>query len=166
MARKKKTEIPLIGEVDDWEEDVVKCLLELSKGSECVLYLDSGGGSVYGALAVATLIRQRRLQATAVVLGECSSASILIFAVCQKRMVTRYSTFLFHAMRWQSDKRVGAREAAHWARHFEEMEREIDILQETCLGGAAEQVRAWIQGSQYVTGAQMAAAGLAEMLEI
>jgi ATP-dependent protease ClpP protease subunit len=164
--RKKSTDIPLIGEVDDWEEDVIKTILELPKGSECAFYIDSGGGSVYGALAVTTLIRQRHLRSSALVLGECSSASVLVFAACQKRLVTRYSTFLFHHMRWQSDKRVGAQEASHWAKHFEEMERDIDILQEKLLGGAADLVRDWIRGSQYVTGPQMAAAGLAEMLEI
>ncbi len=165
-SRKKPLEIPLIGEVDDWEEDVVKTILELSAGSECVFHIDSGGGSVYGALAVTTLIHQRRLRATALVLGECSSATLLVYAACQKRIVTRYSTFLFHRMRWQSDKRVGAQEASNWAKHFEEMEREIDVLQEKLLGNGAEQVRAWIAGSQYVTGPQMVSAGLAEMLEM
>src|SRR5438132_1659162 len=165
-ARKKAADISLIGEVDDWEEDVIKTILGLPPGSECVLYIDSGGGSVYGALAVTTLIRQRQLQASALVLGECSSAAVLVFAACRKRLVTRYSTFLFHRMRWQSDKRVGAQEASHWAKHFEEMEREIDVLQEKLLGGAAAQVRDWIRGSHYVTGPQMVAAGLAELLEI
>jgi ATP-dependent protease ClpP protease subunit len=166
QPRRKAADIPLIGDVDDWEEDVVKTILELPKAGECVFYIDSGGGSVYGALAVTTLIRQRSLRACAVVLGECSSASVLIFAACQKRVVTRYSTFLFHPMRWQSDKRVGVQEASHWAKHFEEMEREIDILQEKLLASAADQVRGWIKTSQYVTGEQMVAAGLAEMLEI
>jgi len=165
-ARKKIPEIPLIGEVDDWEEDVIKAILEVPRETECVLYIDSSGGSVYGALAVTTLIRQRQLHCSAMVLGECSSASLLIFAVCRKRIVTRYSTFLFHRMRWQSDKRVGSQEASQWAKHFEEMERELDRLQEKLLGGEAEQVRVWIHGNQYVTGPQMVAAGLAEMLEI
>jgi len=30
-------------------------------------------------------------------------------------------------MRWQSDKRVGSEEAFLWARHFEVMEKEMDI---------------------------------------
>lgn len=165
-ARKQPPDIPLIGDVDDWEEDVIKAILDIPWGGECVLYIDSGGGSVYGALAVTTLMRQRQLQCTGVVLGECSSATILVFAACAKRVVTPYSTFLFHRMRWQSDKRVSAQEASHWAKHFEEMEREIDILQEKLFGDAAEQVRGWIQGSQYATGVQLVAAGLATLLEI
>src|ERR1700692_4605897 len=76
--RKKPIEISLVGEVDDWENDVIKELLSLKPGRPCVFYIDSGGGSVYGALAVATLMRQRQLSCTGVVLGECSSASLLV----------------------------------------------------------------------------------------
>src|SRR5439155_23320983 len=101
-ARKEVAEIPVIGDVDDWEADVVKTLLELPPESECVFYIDSAGGSVYGSLAVVTLVRQRRLAATAIVLGECSSSAILLFAACPRRYVTPFSTLLFHRMRWQS----------------------------------------------------------------
>src|SRR5437870_3290413 len=109
LGRRKKTraaEIAVIGEVDDWEEDVVRALLEVPVGGECVFYIDSTGGSVYGALAVVTLMRQRKLNATGVVLGECSSATLLVFAACRKRIVTAHSTMLFHRMKWQSEKRV------------------------------------------------------------
>lgn len=166
LKRKKPTDIPLIGEVDDWAEDVIRALLEVRPGGACILYIDSGGGSVYSALAVATLMRQRKLQCTGVVLGECSSAALLIFAACQQRQVTRYSTLLFHPMRWQSEKRVAAREAAMWAKHFGEMEAEIDVLQARFFGAAEGQVREWTERGQYVTGPQLAAAGLAELIEI
>ena len=53
----------------------IKALLEIPQGGECVLYLDSAGGSVYGALAVLSVLRIRRLKTTAVVLGECSSST-------------------------------------------------------------------------------------------
>jgi ATP-dependent protease ClpP protease subunit len=167
-ARKAKTvpEIPVIGEVDDWEADVVRALLDLPPGSECVFYIDSAGGSVYGALAVMTLLRQRRLQGTAVVLGECSSAALLLFAACKKRQVTRYSTLLFHRMRWQSDKRIGSDEAFRWARHFEDMEKDLDELQVQLFGVAEEQVRTWTRGGHYVTGPELVAAGLAELIPL
>ena len=156
----------MVGEVDDWESEVVKALLEAPPGGECVFYIDSAGGSVFGALAVLTLVRQRRLTASAVVLGECSSAALLLFAGCKRRWVTRYSTLLFHRMRWQSEKRVSALEARHWSHHFEEMEKDIDDLQVRLFGGAEQQVREWTAEGRYVTGPQMAAAGLAEMLEL
>jgi ATP-dependent protease ClpP protease subunit len=165
-ARSEAVEIAVIGEVDDWEEDVVKSLLEVPSGGECVFYIDSAGGSVFGALAVLTLLRHRRLKATGIVLGECSSAALLLFAACNRRLVTPYSTLLFHRMRWQSEKRVISNEAVHWARHFDEMERDIDDLQARLFGVAEEQVRTWTANGHYVTGPQMVAAGLAELLEI
>jgi ATP-dependent protease ClpP protease subunit len=171
MARKKKpsaepTEIAVIGEVDEWESEVVKELLGVPAGGECVFYIDSAGGSVFGALAALTLMRVRKITATAVVIGECSSAAILLFAACRKRLVTRHSTLLFHRMRWQSDKRVAAGEAILWARHFDELEKGIDDLQTRLFGSAEEQVRAWTASGQYVTGPEVVAAGLAELLEL
>jgi ATP-dependent protease ClpP protease subunit len=163
---KKKTEIALIGDVDDWEADAVKQMLELPSGSEVVFYIDSAGGSVYGAVAVFTLMRQRRLRGTAVVLGECSSAALLIFAACEHRQVTRLSTLMFHRMRWQSEKRVVAEEAHRWAQHFDELEKELDRLQARLFGVAFDQVRIWTDGSFYVTGTQIAEAGLAELLTV
>jgi ATP-dependent Clp protease protease subunit len=164
--RRKPLEIPLIGEVDDWETDVIKELLAAKPKRECVFYIDSMGGSVYGALAIITLMRQRQFECTGVVLGECSSASLLIFAACQKRLVTRYSTLLFHRMRWQSDKRVGAREASLWSKHFENMEKDVDDLQARLFGTAEKQVREWTEKGEYVTGMQVAQANLAELFEI
>jgi ATP-dependent protease ClpP protease subunit len=165
-ARGEPGEIAVIGDVDDWEEDVVKALLELPPGGSCVFYIDSAGGSVFGALAVLTLLRHRRIDATGVVLGECSSAALLLFAACRRRLVTPYSTLLFHRMRWQSEKRVGAGEARHWAGHFEALERDLDALQARLFGAADEQVRAWTAEGHYVTGPQLVAAGLAELLEL
>jgi ATP-dependent protease ClpP protease subunit len=106
------------------------------------------------------------LTATAIVLGECSSAALLLFAGCSRRLVTGHSVLFFHRMRWQSEKRVGAEEAYLWARHFEELEKEIDALQVRLFGAAGEQVRAWTRASQYVTGAQIVEAGLAEMIDL
>ena len=132
----------------------------------CVFYIDSAGGSVFGALAVLTLLKHRHIDATAIVVGECSSAALLLFAACRRRLVTRYSTLLFHRMRWQSEKRIDSFEASNWANHFTAMEKDIDDLQNRLFGTAEEQVRAWTAESQYVTGEQIVAAGLAEMLDV
>jgi hypothetical protein len=69
-------------------------------------------------------------------------------------------------MRWQSDKRVGAREAGNWSKHFESMEKEIDDLQARLFGVADQQVRAWTDTGEYVTGVQIAEAGLAELFDV
>jgi ATP-dependent protease ClpP protease subunit len=164
--RKGPAEIAVIGDVDDWEADVVKALLELPPHSDCVFYIDSAGGSVYGALAVLTLLRHRQMEATAVVLGECSSAALLLFAACRQRFVTPYSVLLFHRMRWQSEKRVPSQEAYRWAKHFEEMEKDMDKLQARLFGVAEELIRSWTEGGHYVTGQQVVEAGLAQLLEV
>lgn len=164
--RKKSLEIALVGDVDSWENDVVKELMELRPKRECTFYIDSLGGSVYGALAVTTLIRMRDLHCTGVVLGECSSASLLVFAACKKRLVTRYSTLLFHRMRWESEKRIPAFEASRWAKHFETLEHEIDALQARLFGSGEKQISAWIEKGEYITGPQLVDAGLAELVEI
>jgi ATP-dependent Clp protease protease subunit len=163
---KSVPEIAVIGDVDDWEAEVVKTLLEIRPRGECIFYIDSAGGSVFGALAVLTLVRHRQLDTTAIVLGECSSAALLLFAACRRRFVTPYSTLLFHRMRWQSEKRIGSTEAFLWAKHFDDMERDIDDLQVRLFGKAEKQVRDWTNGGQYLTGRQVAEAGLAELLDL
>lgn len=159
-------DIALVGEIDDWEEEVIKALLKVPTSGTCTFYIDSGGGSVFGALAVLTLLRQRRLQATAIVLGECSSAALLVFAACQRRLVTPFSVLLFHRMRGHSEKRIVSNDALAWARHFEEMEKSIEDLQVRLFGRAEEAVRHWTLTGQYVTGPQLVAEGLAELLDL
>ncbi len=159
-------EVAVIGEVEDWEEDVVKALLEVPPRGECAFYIDSGGGSVYGVLAIVTLLRYRRLEGTAIVLGECSSATIMLFAACRRRFVTPYSTLLFHRMQSESEKRIASHEALNWAKHFGDFEKDMDDLQIRLFGAAEEQLRQWTTAGQFVTGPQIVAAGLAEMLEL
>lgn len=165
-SRKNVPEIPLIGDVDEWEADAIKALLEVPEEGECVFYLDSAGGSVYGALAVVAMIRLRQLQPTVLVLGECSSAAIMIFGACKRRIVTPLSTFLFHRMRWQSEKRIAAEEAGQWAKHFEELENEMDALLGKMLEPIKDRVKQWAREGRFLTGREMAAAGLAELIEI
>jgi ATP-dependent protease ClpP protease subunit len=165
-SKKRVPEIPIIGDVDDWESETIKTLLETPEQGECVFYVDSAGGSVYGALAVITLLRIRQIKATIVVLSECSSAALLLFAACPRRFVTPYSIFLFHRMRWQSEKRIAAEEAEVWARHFTQLEAELDDLQGKLFGTATNAVRKWIRDGSYVSGRQIAEAGLAELLDL
>lgn len=169
MSRKtnrKPVELALVGEVDDWEKDVLDDLLEVEPGGECVLYFDCSGGSVSSALAVLAFIRHRPIRARAVVLGDCSSSAIMLFAACKPRLVTRYSTFLFHRMRWESDEDVNPTEALNWAQHFARLETDLDELIFRLFGAAEDQLRAWTRDGAFVTGEEVAAAGLAQLLEI
>ena len=121
-------EIPLVGDLTDNAADLCDKLLSVPPGGECILYFDSLGGSPYCAIALMSLILLRGLKATGVVAGECSSAALWPFAACTRRLVTPLSVLLFHPMKWQSEENVGLGEAAEWARHFAQLETDMDRL--------------------------------------
>ena len=120
--REGPVEIALVGDLTDNESELTDKLLSVPAGGICTLYIDSPGGSPYCAMSLAALVKLRRLSATAVVTGECSSAALWPFAACERRMVMPYSVFLFHPMKWQSEEHVGLHEAAEWWRDFAELE--------------------------------------------
>ncbi len=81
-------EIAVFGDLSDDDSSVAEHLLSVPPGEECTLYFDCPGGSAYRAVALLSLLRLREIQATGVVLGECSSAALWPFAACQRRIVT------------------------------------------------------------------------------
>jgi ATP-dependent protease ClpP protease subunit len=159
-------EIAMVGDLTDSEADLTDRLLSVEPGGECTIYFDSPGGSPYCAMSLMTLIRLRNLRATGIVTGECSSATLWPFAACARRIVTPYSVLLFHPMRWQSEENVGLAEAAEWARHFGELERDMDKLLAELFGVSLEAMDKWINPGRYVSGRELAAAGLAELIEL
>jgi ATP-dependent protease ClpP protease subunit len=159
-------EIALVGDLTENEAELTERLLSVEPGGECVLYFDSPGGSPYCAVSLMTLIRLRGLVATGIVTGECSSATLWPFAACQRRYVTPFSVLLFHPMRWQSEENVGLAEAAEWARHFGQLERDMDSLLADLFGVTVEQMNKWINPGRYVSGRELAEAGLAELLDL
>jgi ATP-dependent protease ClpP protease subunit len=134
--------------------------------SEVSLYFDTSGGSVYSALAIVALLRHRKLRATGVVLGECSSAAVLVFAACTKRFVTPHSVLLFHRVRWRTEKDMRREEAANWASHFEWLEREVDRYQAELFGRGQEEMQKWIEESRFVLGPELVKLGVAELLDV
>ena len=159
-------EIAVVGDLTDNEADLTDRLLGVAPGGECVLYIDSPGGSPYCAMSLLALLRLRDIKATAIVTGECSSAALWPFAACGRRLVTPYSVFLFHPMKWQSEEHIGIREAAEWSRHFGELEKEMDVLLAELFGRATDLIQQWIATHRYVTGREMADAGLAELVPL
>ncbi|HEY1066918.1 MAG TPA: ATP-dependent Clp protease proteolytic subunit [Pirellulales bacterium] len=157
------TELALVGDLTDREAELADKLLEVEIGGRCVLYIDSPGGSPYCGLALMSLIRLRGLDATGIVTGECSSAALWPFAACRRRFVTPFSVLLFHPMRWQSEENVGIFEAAEWARHFGELEREMDRVLADLLGLPIETVHQWSRPGRYFNGREAAEAGIAEL---
>jgi ATP-dependent Clp protease, protease subunit len=158
-------EIAIVGDLGDHEADITEKLLDVPPRGECTIYFDSPGGSAYSAISLMTLIRLRQLRATGIVTGECSSAALWPFAVCSRRIVTPFSVLLFHPMRWQSEENVQLPEAREWARHFGDLEFDMERLLAAQFGAAYEQIVAWIRPGKYVTGRELAAAGLAELWE-
>ena len=159
-------EIAIVGDLTDSEGELTDRLLSIEPGGECTIYFDSPGGSPYCAVSLMTLIKLRDLKATGIVTGECSSATLWPFAACQRRFVTPFSVLLFHPMRWQSEENVGLAEAAEWARHFGQLEKEMDTLLANLFGISSEKMSAWITPGRYVTGRELAEAGMAELIEL
>jgi ATP-dependent protease ClpP protease subunit len=172
MAKRKEEadegplEIAIVGELTENEGDLCEKLLGVPQGGECILYFDSPGGSSYTAISLLTLLAIRDLRATGIVTGECSSAALWPFAACRKRLVTPYSTLLFHPMRWQSEEAVQLPEASEWARHFGQLEREMDELLAAFLGMEEAEMARWMRPGRYVSGREFAAAGLAELIDL
>lgn len=159
-------EIAIVGDLTDSEADLTDRLLGVEPGGECTIYFDSPGGSPYCAVSLMTLIKLRNLKATGIVTGECSSATLWPFAACRRRIVTPFSVMLFHPMRWQSEENVGLAEASEWARHFGQLEQEMDVLLAKLFGVPAETMKDWINPGKYVSGRELAAAGMAELVEL
>ena len=159
-------EIAICGDLTEHEGDVCEKLLGVPLGSECVLYFNSPGGSAYAALSLASLIVLRGLNATGVVLGECSSAAIWPLAACRRRVVTAHSVLLFHPLKWESGEHVAIDEAAEWARHFAHLEQDMDGVLARLLGLSPDKLAAWMKPGRYVSGHELAAAGLAEIVDL
>ncbi len=159
-------EIALIGDLTDNEVDLTDKLLSVEAGGECTLYIDSPGGSPYCAISLMSLILLRGLRVTGIVTGECSSAALWPLAACRRRLVTPFSVLLFHPMKWQSEEHVGLAEAAEWARHFGHLETEMDDLLADLFGVSRTEMAKWINPGRYVSGRELATAGIAELVEL
>jgi ATP-dependent protease ClpP protease subunit len=165
------SEVAIVGDLTDNATDLVDKLLGVEPGSQCTIYFDSPGGNPYTANSLVSMIRLRGLQATGIVTGECSSAAVWPFASCARRLVTASSVLLFHPMKWQSEEQVGIREATEWSRHFSSLELEMDSLLIRLFGIAedsdsASLIRKWCDEHRYVTGCELAEAGLAELIDL
>jgi ATP-dependent protease ClpP protease subunit len=165
-ARDEICEIALVGDLTEHEADISGKLLDVPPGGECVFYIDSPGGSPYSGIALMSLMLLRGLRATGIVTGECSSAALWPFAACTRRVVTAYSVLLFHPMKWQSEEHVGLAEAAEWARHFGHLESEMDRVLADLLGVKHAEISAWMNPGKYLTGRELADAGLAELVDL
>jgi len=159
-------EIVISGEFGESCTEIYEKLVEVPHGGECTLYFDSPGGSSYAAIGLVSLIRLREIKATGIVIGECSSAAIWPFAACVKRMVSPWSILLFHPMRWQSDENIPVSEAAEWVRHYRHLNEEMDSMLAKLFGTQTSVIHEWTHPGRFVSGNEIAEAGLAELIEL
>ncbi len=159
-------EVAIAGDLTDKQNDLLERLVELPPGSRGTIYFDSCGGSAYVGISLAGIIRLRGLRATGVVLGECSSAALLPFAACTQRFVTAHSYLFFHPVRWSSEENVRIEEAAEWTRHFGVLEDEMDRLLAKLFDTPLEAIHAWTRPGRFLSGAEIVAAGLAQMVDL
>lgn len=165
-SRESEWEVMLCGDLTDKQLELTERLVEVPRRSRGTLFIDSCGGNIYVGLALASLIRLRGLDPLAVVAGECSSAALLPFAACRRRLVTPQATLLFHPLRWQSEEDVSLEEAAEWARHFRHLEGDVDELLARMFGVPLETLREWTRPGRFLTGREVAAAGVAQLVDL
>lgn len=159
-------ELALAGDLTDKQNDLIERLIEVPRQSRGTIYFDSCGGSAYVGVSLAALISLRGLDATGVVLGECSSAAILPFAACRRRFVTPISYLFFHPVRWSSEENVRLEEAAEWTRHFAALEGEIDQFLARMFGVPFDTLVAWTRPGRFLSGTELAEAGLAKLVDL
>jgi ATP-dependent protease ClpP protease subunit len=164
--REGPLEIAISGDLSEHEHDIYEKLLSVPPGGECTLYFNSPGGSAYAALSLASLIVLRGMNATGVVLAECSSAAIWPLAACRRRIVTAHSVLLFHPLKWESGEHVDIDEAAEWARHFAFLEKDMDVVLARLFGISVEKLAVWMRPGRYVSGHELATAGLAQLVDL
>ena len=69
-------------------------------------------------------------------------------------------------MKWQSEEHVGLAEAAEWARHFGQLETEMDQVLASLFNVPEAEMSRWIRPGKYISGRELAAAGMAELADL
>ena len=159
-AEEGPLELALVGDLTENESDIFDKILGVPTGSECVFYINSPGGSAYSAISLMNLIRLRRPAGD----RHCHRRMLLRRPLALRRLprryVTRYSVLLFHPMKWQSEEHVQLAEAKEWARHFGDLECDMDRLLAELFGVPYKKLLHWMRPGCYVSGPQLAEAGL------
>ncbi len=68
-------------------------------------------------------------------------------------------------MRWQSEEDVRLEEATEWARHFKELEGQLDQLLTRLFGISSEKLASWTRPGRFVSGYELAETGIARLFD-
>lgn len=158
--------ITIVEEVEKCEKDALEALLSTPEGGSATIIINSGGGSVYASLGIATMIRARRLVCHGVVLADCSSSALIIFAACATREVAEHASFLFHPMQWASEERTRLTGARSWSAEFQRVNQVCEDFLVEHLPIERPLLRRWVSAERYVPAVELIEMGIARSLQL
>jgi ATP-dependent Clp protease, protease subunit len=156
----------ILDEVEKCEKDLVEGLLALPSRRPCRIIINSGGGSVYASLAIATVMKMRQIQAEGIVLADCSSSALVVLSTCATRKIAPHASLLFHPMRWSSEDQARLSGAKSWAAEFDRIQRVYEDWLVTHLQLPRRTIRMWIREERYVLASELINLGVAEPLSL
>ena len=159
----ENNDILLTGEIDERANKIVHALLKIPEDDEFTIYINSPGGSLMGAISIASTIQYRRLKGTVVVTGECSSAALLPFAACQDRFISPCSLFLWHQTQHEPSGMESTR-LLPWAERAKSHDIATNTMLAEMLDIPRELISDWEKQSRYFSAKEMTKAGLAELI--
>lgn len=85
----------------DYEEDrspreIAEALKELPDNAELNVHINSGGGSVFGGITIANILKNHKGTKTAYIEGLCASIATVIALSCDKVVALKGSQFMIH----------------------------------------------------------------------
>lgn len=167
MARQTGVKtITLLDDVEKCEKDIVEALLEIPDGKPVRIVINSGGGSVYASLGIATVLRMKKLQSEAVVLADCSSSALIVFSACARRLIAPHASFLFHPMRWSSEDQARLQGAKSWSSEFSRVTEVCENWLIENLPISRRTLRQWMREERYIEAAELIELGVAEELDL
>lgn len=100
---------------DKCPQDIVDFLGELAKNEELHIYINSGGGSVYGGLAIYNILKRHKGYKTVYIDGLAASIASVIALVGDKVIIPANAQFMIHkpwSSLWEGNADDFRREAA------------------------------------------------------
>ena len=87
-----------------------------------MLFINSGGGSVYNSFALADVIKASKTPVYTVAIGWCMSSGLLIFMAGKKRFIGENATLMFHDVNsWANDKTEGLKQELEESQRLSKM---------------------------------------------
>lgn len=162
----KKRSFTLTGPVNlDMFHRVDACLniFEGQDEDTITITLCSEGGEIYPALAIVGRIKASPCKVTIVAVGQIMSAATIIFASADKRIASRYTSFMFH----QIEASLPENNLAATRIELEQTERENELFCKILAEETKSDFKYWhdlVSSGQnvYMTSAQCKDAGLVD----